>query len=126
MDGTLTGLFVISALLLMFSILKSTRTAKIERNHIDQIHISLMKEINAVQESVRNTELDIEVAMGENGIHLTSDEKIFRRGVLDLFKRNYSMESIAETYNVSKTEIEQLLAPYQIVRDEGRKVANEN
>ncbi|MDP4171056.1 MAG: hypothetical protein Q8906_10650 [Bacillota bacterium] len=126
MDGTLTGLFVISALLLMFSILKSTRTAKIERNHIDEIHISLMKEINAVQESVRNTELDIEVAMGENGIHLTSDEKIFRRGVLDLFKRNYSMESIAETYNVSKTEIEQLLAPYQIVRDEGRKVANEN
>ncbi|MFJ7726445.1 hypothetical protein ACIQXV_09790 [Neobacillus sp. NPDC097160] len=126
MVWTLAGLFAISALLLIFSILKSTKALKVEHNQIDLIHISTMKEINALQESVRNIELDIEVVTKEAGIPLAPEEKLLKREVLDLYRRNYSMESIAELKQVTVTEIEQLLAPYQEVKVEGRAVANEN
>lgn len=126
MVWTLAGLFAISALLLIFSILKSTKALKVEHNQIDLIHISTMKEINALQESVRNIELDIEVLTKEAGIPLAPEDKLLKREVLDLYRRNYSMESIAELKQVTVTEIEQLLAPYQEVKVEGSAVANEN
>jgi hypothetical protein len=64
--------------------------------------------------------------MKETGIHLTTEEKKFTREVLDLYKRNYSVESIADMKQVSESEIEQLLAPYHHLKEEGRRVANEN
>jgi hypothetical protein len=126
MVWTLGGLFVLSVLLLIISILKSNHVAKMEHNQIDVIHISTMKEINALQESIRNLELDIEVVMQEAEIQLSSEEKVFMREVLDLYKRNYSIESIAKQKQVPESEIEQRLAPFQKIKDEGRKVANEN
>nr|WP_066062765.1 hypothetical protein [Neobacillus soli] len=126
MEWTLAGLFGISIILLIISILKSTHALKVEHNEIDQIHIATMKEINAIQDSIRNIELDIEVVMQEAGIQLSSEEKLFTREVLDLYKRNYSIESIAGLKQVTESEIEQLLAPYQKLKDEGRKVADEN
>jgi hypothetical protein len=126
MEWTLAGLFGISAILLIVSIVKASHTSKVEHNEINLIHISTMKEINAIQESVRNIELDIEVVINEAGIQLSSEEKLFMREVLDLYKRNYSIESIAEMKQVPVSEIEQLLAPFQKLKDEGRKVVNEN
>jgi competence protein ComGC len=126
MEWTLISLFVVSVLLLIFSILKTNHAAKVEHKQIDLAHISTMKEINAIQESIRNMELDMEVVMKEAGVQLSSNEKLFTREVLDLYKRNYSIESIAEMKQVTISEIEQLLIPYQHIKDEGRKVANEN
>ncbi|MGG1675251.1 hypothetical protein ACIFOT_05785 [Neobacillus sp. NRS-1170] len=126
MEWTLAGLFVISVLLLIFSISKSTHAAKVEHNQIDLIHISTMKEINSLQESIRNLELDNVLLMKEAGVQLTSEEKILKREVLDLFKRNYSLESIADLKQVSVNKIEKIVAPFQDLKDEGRKVANEN
>lgn len=126
MEWTLAGLFGISTLLLIFSILKSTHASKVEHNQMNMIHISTMKEINTIQESIQNIELDIEVVMKEAGIQLSSEKKLFMREVLDLYKRNYSIESIAEKKQVTESEIEQMLAPYQQLKDEGRKVANED
>ncbi len=126
MEWTLVGLFVISAILLIFSILKSTRTSKMEHNQVDQIHIATMKEISALQDSIRKIELDIEVVTKEAGIQLSAEEKLFVREVIDLSRRNYSIASIAEMKQVTENEIEQTLAPYQKSKDEGRKVANEN
>jgi hypothetical protein len=126
MEWTLISLFVVSVLLLIFSILKTNHDAKVEHKQIDLAHISTMKEINAIQETIRNMELDMEVVMKEAGVQLSSNEKLFTREVLDLYKRNYSVESIAEMKQVTVSEIEQLLIPYQHLKDEGRKVANEN
>lgn len=84
-----------------------------------------MKEINDLQESIRNIELDMEVAMNEAGIQLSPKEKILMRDVLDLYKRKYSFESIAEKHQVPVEEIKQLLAPYLTAKIERRKVANE-
>ena len=126
MEWTLFGLFVLSALLLVFSIVKSARDSKVEKKQIDLVHVSMMKEINSIQDSIRDIELDIEVVTKEAGIQLSAEEKLFMREVIDLYRRNYSIESIAEKKEVPVTEIEQLLTPYLKIKDEGGQVANAN
>lgn len=123
MGLTLIFLFIISALLLLFSISKTYQASRAEQKRIDMAHISVMKEINDMQESIRNIELDIEIAIKEAGIQLSSKELLFMREILDLHKRNYSIESIAEKTKEPVSEIKQLLSPYQTVKGEGRKVA---
>lgn len=126
MEWTLLGLFLLSALLLVFSIVKSVRDSKVEKKQIDLVHVSMMKEINSIQDSIRDIELDIEVVTKEAGIPLSAEEKLFMREVIDLYRRNYSIESIAEKKEVPVTEIEQLLTPYLKIKDEGGQVANAN
>ncbi|MBY0148131.1 hypothetical protein [Neobacillus niacini] len=126
MEWTLLGLFLLSALLLVFSIVKSVRDSKVEKKQIDLVHVSMMKEINSIQDSIRDIELDIEVVTKEAGIQLSAEEKLFMREVIDLYRRNYSIESIAEKKEVPVTEIEQLLTPYLKIKDEGGQVANAN
>ena len=126
MEWTLFGLFLLSALLLVFSIVKTYRDSKLEKKQIDLIHVSMMKEINSIQDSIRDIELDIEVVTKEAGIQLSAEEKLFMREVIDLYRRNYSIESIAEMKEVPVTEIEQLLTPYLKIKDEGGLVANAN
>ncbi|NYE04180.1 hypothetical protein F4694_000924 [Bacillus niacini] len=126
MEWTLFGLFLLSALLLVFSIVKTYRDSKLEKKQIDLVHVSMMKEINSIQDSIRDIELDIEVVTKEAGIQLSAEEKLFMREVIDLYRRNYSIESIAEMKEVPVTEIEQLLTPYLKIKDEGGQVANAN
>jgi hypothetical protein len=126
MEWTLFGLFLLSALLLVFSIVKSVRDSKVEKKQIDLVHVSMMKEINSIQDSIRDIELDIEVVTKEAGVQLSEEEKLFMREVIDLYRRNYSIESIAEKKEVPVTEIEQLLTPYLKIKDEGGQVANAN
>ncbi len=126
MEWTLTMLFVVSALLLITSLVKTYQASKAEHKRIDMAHIALMKDINDLQESVRNIELDIEVLVKEAGIQLSSEEMLFLREILDLYKRNYSIESIAAKKQVPESEIERLLAPFQASKDERGKVANAN
>ena len=89
------------------------------------VHVAVMKDINNVNEQIRNLELDIEVVTKEAGVHLTSEEMIFKREVLDLYKRKYSIETIAEKKQVSVMEINQLLAPYLAAKDGRSKLAHE-
>lgn len=126
MGWTLAILFCISAILLIISIVANKKTEIKERKEIDMVHMSVMKEINDMQEVVRNMELDMEVVAKEAGVQLSSDEKLFRREILDLYKRKYSIESIAEKKQVSVSEIEQLLTPHLTTKDERGKAANEN
>jgi hypothetical protein len=126
MEWTLFGLFLLSALLLVFSIVKTYRDSKAEKKQIDLVHVSMMKEINSIQDSIRDIELDIEVVTKEAGLQLSAEQKLFMREVIDLYRRNYSIESIAEMKEVPVTEIEQLLTPYLKIKDEGGLVANAN
>lgn len=126
MEWTLLGLFLLSAILLVFSLIKTYRDSKVEKKQIDLVHVSMMKEINSIQDSIRDIELDIEVVIKEAGIQLSADEKLFMREVIDLYRRNYSIESIAAKKEVPETEIEQLLTPFLKIKDEGGLVANAN
>src|SRR5437764_1408789 len=110
MEWTLIGLFTVSALLLIISILKSFQSSKAEQKAIDMVHISVMKEINEMQNSIRSLGLEMEVISKEAGIQLSPSEIILMREVLDLYKRNYSFESIAKEKQVPVSKIKQLLA----------------
>jgi hypothetical protein len=126
MEWTLAGLFGISALMLIISIIKGLRASKSEHKRIDIVHIAVTKEINEMQESIRNIGLDIEIIMKEAGIQLSPEEILLNREVLDLYKRNYSIESIAEKKQVTESEIRQMLANFLKTKDERGKVAHEN
>ncbi|MCH6265409.1 MULTISPECIES: hypothetical protein [Neobacillus] len=125
MEWTLTILFVVSILLLIFSILKERQTAKKNHKEIDLVHISVMKEINGMQESLRNMEIDLEIVTKETGVQLSTEEKVLKREVLDLYRRQYSIDSIAQQKQVSENEVKQIIAVYQSSQAEGRLVANE-
>ncbi|MDR7001101.1 hypothetical protein [Neobacillus niacini] len=124
MEWTLAGLFGVSVLLLIISLVKTAQATKAENKGIDLVHVEVMKEINDLQESIRNIELDIEVVMNEAGVQLSPKEKVFMREILDLYKRNYSIESIAEKKQVSAEEIKELLTPYLRSKDERRSISN--
>lgn len=124
MEWTLAGLFGVSVLLLIISLVKTAQATKAENKGIDLVHVEVMKEINDLQESIRNIELDIEVVMNEAGVQLSLKEKVFMREILDLYKRNYSIESIAEKKQVSAEEIKELLTPYLRSKDERRSISN--
>jgi predicted nucleic acid-binding Zn-ribbon protein len=126
MGWTLAILFIISAVLLVISFTKAFQASKAEQKRIDMVHIAVMKEFNDMKDSIRNIELDLEVVMKEAGIQLSLNEIIFMREVLDLYRRNYSIESIAALKEVSESEIYQMLEPFLTVKDEGGKVANES
>jgi hypothetical protein len=125
MEWTLAGLFGVSALLLLLSISKTFQASRAEHKRIDLSHVSLMKEINDIQESIRNIELEIEVVLKESGVELSSERLVFLREILDLYKRNYSIESIAEKKQVSESEIKKLLTPYQSLKAGRGNVAHE-
>lgn len=125
MGLTIAGLFGISAILLVVSIIKSVQATKEEKKRIDLAHISVMKEINEIQDSFRNMELDLEIIRNEAGIQLSTSDMLFIREVLDLYKRGYSIESIASKKQVPVRDIMQLLEPYQTQTEERGKVANE-
>jgi LAS superfamily LD-carboxypeptidase LdcB len=125
MEWTLILLIAISAVLLIVSIISNRNVEKQKHKEIDLVHVSVMKDINNVHEQIRNLELDIEVVTKEAGVQLTPEEIIFKREVLDLYKRKYSIETIAQKKQVSESEINQFLAPYLAAKDERSKIANE-
>lgn len=125
MGWTLAVLFGLSAILLILSSIKSLKAAKEEQKRIDMAHIELVKDLNDLQESIRNIELSMEIILKEAGIQLSQSELQFLREVLDLYKRGYSIDSIAKKKQVSESEISQMLAPFQVQPEERGNGANE-
>lgn len=112
-EWTLGILFTLSAALLVVSIIKTHKTAQAEEERIDLAHISLIKEIKDLQDKVKKLELDLEIITRESGLELSPHEIIFRREIIDLYKRGYSIENIAKQKDVSVEKIHELLAPYR-------------
>jgi len=125
MEWTLIVLIAISAVLLIVSIISNRNAEKQKHKEIDLVHVAVMKDINNVNEQIRNLELDIEVVTKEAGIQLTPEEMTFKREVLDLYKRKYSIETIAQKTQVSESEIRQFLTPFLSAKDERSKIAHE-
>ena len=126
MEWTLAILFGIAILLLILSFLKTMQSSSKMEQHIDLLSFSFNDEVSQLQQKIRNIELDAEITAQEAGILAgSSKQRILLRDVLDLHKRGYSFESIATKKELTKNEIEHLLAPYTITKDERSKVAND-
>ena len=126
MVWTLVILFAVSVVLLIMSIFKTRNRAKEEQQELETVHLALMDEINHLKDGIQTLELEMEILEKEAGIQLSAFDKQFRLEVLDLYKRNYSIESIAEKKQVTQAEIEEILAPFMAAKNERSKVAGGN
>jgi len=126
MVWTLVILFAVSVVLLIMSIFKTRNRAKEEQQELETVHLALMDEINHLKDGIRTLELEMDILEKEAGIQLSAFDKQFRLEVLDLYKRNYSIESIAGKKQVTQAEIEEILAPFMAAKNERSKVAGGN
>lgn len=125
MVWTLAILFAVSVVLLIISIFKTRNRAKEEQQELETVHLALMDEINHLKDGIQTLELEMEILEKEAGIQLSAFDKQFRLEVLDLYKRNYSIESIAGKKQVTQAEIEEILA-FMAAKNERSKVAGGN
>jgi hypothetical protein len=127
MEWTIVILFAAAILLLILSFVKTKQSSKTVDQQIEELSYSFTNEIKQLQQQIRNLELDAEITAQEAGILPgTSKQRILLREVLDLYKRKYSFESIAQRTQLTPYEVEHLLAPYMKAKDEGSNVTNEN
>lgn len=126
MEWALAILFSTAVILLIVSFIKARNSSKVEQREIDSVYVSLMEEVNKLQEQLRTVELDAEITAQEaRVIGANSKERVLLRELLDLYKRGYTLEGIADKTQLNEKEVEYLLAPYMALKNERRKVANE-
>lgn len=122
MEWTLAILLIVSVVLLIISFITSGKEAKAKQKEIDMIHISVTNEIDEIKDLIRDINFDLDIVFKETDIKLSAKERQFLREVLDLYKRNYSIENIAAMKKSSESEIKQLLAPYITPKEERGQV----
>ena len=126
MEWTIVILFAAALLLLILSFVKAKQSSKTVDQQIEELSYSFTNEIKQLQQQIRNMELDSEITAQEAGILPgTSKQRLLLREVLDLYKRKYSFESIAQRTQLTTYEVEHLLTPYLKAKNEGSNVTNE-
>lgn len=125
MEWALVILFGVAAVLLILSYTLTKKAKKVEQRELELFSVSFMEEINKLQQQMRNLELDNEILANQAGIDTTDKEhRGLLRDALDLYKRGYSVTSIANEKKLSEIEVQGLLSPF-IKQTEGRKAAND-
>ena len=126
MEWTIVILFAAALLLLILSFVKAKQSSKTVDQKIEELSYSFTNEMKQLQQQIRNMELDAEITAQEAGILPgTSKQRLLLREVLDLYKRKYSFESIAQRTQLTPYEVEHLLTPYLKEKNEGSNVTNE-
>ncbi|MFJ7974354.1 hypothetical protein JNUCC23_17745 [Peribacillus sp. JNUCC 23] len=123
MVWTLALLFGAAVVLLILSFIKSKQAEQEAEQKMEQFTISLLKELNQLQQKVQNVEIDTEIIAQKTG---ASKQRLVLREVIDLHRRGYSLESIAEKSQLNENEIKRLLAPYIKSKDERSDVVDES
>lgn len=127
MEWTLAILFLIAVILLIVSVVKTRQASKVEQREIDTVYVSLMEEINKLQEKIRTIELDGEITAQEARVlGMNTKDRLLLREILDLYKRGYTLEGIAEKTKVTERKVETLLTPYMAPKLERGNVTNES
>ncbi|WP_078553523.1 hypothetical protein [Bacillus alkalicellulosilyticus] len=124
MVAAITILFSTAVGLLVYSAIKAKQTTKEEQQQIEQISISMMEEVQHMQQQLKEFELDLEITAQEAGLQAVSPQRKLMREVLDLHRRGYSNESIASQKQLSENEVESMLSPYIQQKVERREVSN--
>ena len=126
MKIALVVLFSTAVVLLLISLLKLRKQAKEEKKQLDTYYSVFLDETNKLQEQIKKLELNEEVTAQEAGIMpYNSEERQVMVKMLDLYKRGYSMKSIASQTKLTEEEVTQLLTPYEGPSQRRRKAAND-
>ncbi|MCR2822942.1 hypothetical protein [Lederbergia panacisoli] len=124
MEWVLAILIGAAVLLLILSFFKSMKSSSKLEKQIDLLSNSFMDDVYQLEQKMRNIELDAEITAHEAGVlPATSKQRLLLRDMLDLHKRGYSFDSIAEKTQLTKNEVDRFLAPYLKAKDERSKVA---
>ena len=126
MEWTIAILIVLSMVLLAASIYMTKQLSVEEEQKIDSAHISLLKEIKNLKESIYKLQLERDIIIAETGLSLSPEELKTKREVLDYYLRGYSLETIGTEMDLPVETIRQFLEPF-LGRKTGRSsMSNEN
>lgn len=120
MEWALASLFSFSAILLAVAFYKIKQGQKVEQREIDTVYMGMMEEMNKLQERIRQLELEGEILAHQSSF--SKEEMEVRRQMLDLYKRNYTLEGISAKMELEQEEVEKMLAPYTALKKERRAV----
>ncbi|WP_231735033.1 hypothetical protein [Bacillus sp. FJAT-29937] len=127
MGWALAILFIAAIVLLILSFYKSKQSSTRLEQQIDHLTFSLMEEVYQLQQQIKSLEIDAEITAKEAGNETIPYEKrLLLRELIDLHRRGYSYESIAEENQMSIDEAESLLAPFIKQKEERGKVDNDS
>lgn len=119
-EWALAILIIASAILLIVSIIKVRQSSVKEQREMDNMYFAMMNEIKKLQEQNRLLELDIEIlAKTAATQQLSPAKRKLLRNILDMYRRGYSIESIAKNTALNEKEIINLLTPYTTAKKEG-------
>ena len=126
MNIALITLFSTAVVLLLIAFMKMKRQTKEEKKQLDSYYAVMLDETNKLQEQINKLELNAEVTAQEAGIMAYhSEERQVMVKMLDLYKRGYSIKSIASMHKLTEDEVVELLAPFEGPSQRRRKVAND-
>lgn len=123
MEWALVLLFATASLLLILSYFKNKQLENQEQQKMNTKYLTVMEELNKLQNQMRNLELDGVITAQQADISYR--DRLLLRELIDLFNRGYSIESIATKKQLNEKQIESLLTPYMTSEVERRKVINE-
>ncbi len=113
MELVLIIIFASAVLLLILSFIRTKQANSSLEKQIDQTSFSIMNEVHRLQKQIRDVELDAEISAHEAGIlSQNAEERVLLRELIDLHRRGYSINSIAEKKQLTELEVETMLAPY--------------
>ncbi|GAE30583.1 hypothetical protein [Halalkalibacter hemicellulosilyticus] len=125
MGWALLLIFIVAIILLCWSLFSKEQSA--EKKQMEQFSVSVMQEVDHLQQQIRDLELDQDIIAQEAKVpSKTSQERKVLRELLDLHRRGYSMEGIAHEKGLTENEVILLLTPYIEVKQERRQAANDS
>lgn len=123
MEWTLAILFGAAVVLFILSFYKAKQSSNDVQQQLDHMTFTYNDQINKLEEQVRNLEIDAEITAQETG---TPSGRMVLREMIDMHRRGYSAESIAEKFEKTEAEIETLLTPYIKPKIERGTVENDS
>jgi hypothetical protein len=106
-------LFGTAVVLLIISFIKTANSKSQLEQQVEHASISVMNEVHELEKQVRTIQLDAEITAQQSGaMESHSEERAVLRDMLDMYKRGYSIESIASKRKLSTSEVERMLTPY--------------
>ncbi|MEG9295368.1 hypothetical protein V6B33_02815 [Mangrovibacillus sp. Mu-81] len=117
-------LFGTAVVLLIISFIKTTKSKSQLEQQLEHASISVMNEVHELEKQIRTIQLDAEITAQQSGaMESHSEERTMLRDMLDMYKRGYSIESIASKKKLSSNEVERMLTPYMTRKAERGMVA---
>ena len=126
MEWALAILLAAAVVLLILSFYISSKTTQEQKRENEVLSATFIKEVNQLKDQISSIELDLEIIAHEAKINSSSEQRIVLREVIDLYRRKYSLKTIAAKTNLSENEIEKMIEPFKTIKPKRGNIADES